>query len=295
MTSIILIALVSELTGGRWTPGGKYPCQYTHAELTASNVLGFYGHGRRTKLGGCSNWFMADFVFTCSDGTTILFHSSEQYMMWAKARLFGDTAIAARILAEGKNPRKAKALGKDVAGFDFKRWSLYARFIVEHGVWLKFSQNEDIRKVLLMTGYKVLVELALKDDLWGVGIDKNELWANGEQSPKRWGKNWLGQVLMNVRRRLREQESLSPVPNTTCREKFRLPLANELVDLRTKGTIRHPTLSQKSRKIPLSPPPPQVHHKVFDDQWDEDQWYGDPQDEEDERFADEDDERLSFV
>lgn len=285
--------LVSELTGDRYTLGGQYPCQYTDDELSPSNVLGFYGHSKRTENGCFSNWSKDQFVFTCSDGTPLLFYTSEQYMMWAKARLFGDTAIAARILAEGKNPRKAKELGRLVAGFDFKRWSLYARSIVEHGVWLKFSQNEDIRKVLLNTRDKVLVEAALNDALWGVGTDKNGLWANGTRSPDGWGKNWLGQVLMNVRRRLREQEYLSPVPNTTCREKFCLPLATELVDLRTKGTIRHPTLSQKSRKIPMSPPPPQVHHKVFDDQLDdEDERFADY---EDEMYADEDDERLSFV
>jgi ribA/ribD-fused uncharacterized protein len=284
--------LMSELTGDRYK-GGPYPCPYILAEVTPNNTLGFYGHGRRTQLSGLSNWYMANFVFTRSDGTTILFYTSEQYMMWAKARLFGDTAIAARILAEGKNPRKAKELGRLVAGFDFKRWSFYARSIVEHGVWLKFSQNKDIREVLLNTGDTVLVEAALNDALWGVGTDKNGLWANGTRSPDGWGKNWLGQVLMNVRTRLREQECLSPVPNTTCREKFRLPLATELVDLRTKGTIRHPTLSQKSRKIPLSPPPPQVHHKVFDDQLDdEDERFADY---EDEMYADEDDERLSLV
>lgn len=288
--------LVSSLTGGRCTRGGKYRHQYMRAELTLDNVLNFYGHGKHTKYSCCSNWFMADFVFTCYDGTTILFHSSEQYMMWAKAMLFGDTTIAARILAEGKNPRKAKELGRLVAGFEFKRWSLYARFIVEHGVYLKFSQNEVLREVLLSTGDKVLVEAALNDALWGVGTDKNGLWANGARSPDGWGKNWLGQVVMNVRRRLREQKCHSPVSNTTCRDKFRMPLATELVDLRSNGTIRHPTLSQKSRKIPLSPPPPpQVHNNIFDDQWDEDKWYGDPQDEEDEMFADEDDERLSLI
>jgi predicted NAD-dependent protein-ADP-ribosyltransferase YbiA (DUF1768 family) len=49
---------------------------------------------------------------------TLQFENSEQYMMWAKAVLFGDASIAQRILSEGADPRLAKSLGREVKGFD---------------------------------------------------------------------------------------------------------------------------------------------------------------------------------
>ncbi len=71
--------------------------------------------------------------------------------------------------------------------------------VVERGNLLKFTQNEKLKKVLLDTGERVLVETSPNDRIWGVGF-------NTEQAPgneDRWGENKLGKALMRVREQLK--------------------------------------------------------------------------------------------
>jgi ribA/ribD-fused uncharacterized protein len=120
-------------------------------------------------------------------------------MMAEKARLFGDHAVAARVLAAAK-PGEAKALGRQVAGFDSSLWDA-ARFgIVVAGNQAKFSQHPALRDFLLGTGERVLVEASPVDAVWGIGLaaDHPHL-----EQPARWpGLNLLGFALMQVRYQL---------------------------------------------------------------------------------------------
>ncbi len=50
-----------------------------------------------------------------------VYASSEHHMMAEKARLFGDGATRARILS-AKEPAEAKALGRQVRGFEERVW-----------------------------------------------------------------------------------------------------------------------------------------------------------------------------
>jgi ribA/ribD-fused uncharacterized protein len=59
----------------------------------------------------------------------------------------------------------------------------------------KFNQNSDLKKQLIETGNKLLVEgNNWNDCFWGVTQDK-------------WGENWLGRILMDVRNELRDINS----------------------------------------------------------------------------------------
>lgn len=49
------------------------------------------------------------------------FNCAEQYMMWHKAKAFGDEEAQRAILA-AKNPQKQKVLGQKVKGFDQNKW-----------------------------------------------------------------------------------------------------------------------------------------------------------------------------
>lgn len=75
--------------------------------------------------------------------------------------------------------------------FDRMRGVLYA----------KFSQHPDLRELLLSTGNARLVECATVDNA------VNRLW--GEVNGK--GKNMLGNLLMEVRERLRKETEVKPV------------------------------------------------------------------------------------
>ena len=73
------------------------------------------------------------------DGAT--YGCAEQFMMAEKARLFGDEATRAKILAAG-SPRQHKALGRQVAGFVQAVWDRECLDIVVRGNRAKFGQDK---------------------------------------------------------------------------------------------------------------------------------------------------------
>ncbi len=80
--------------------------------------------------------------------------------MFHKAMLFNDTLIANQIMLEPE-PRKQKALGRKVKGFEGKEWKENRERIVEEGNWWKFTQSKEerLREMLLETGNRELVEV----------------------------------------------------------------------------------------------------------------------------------------
>ncbi len=99
-----------------------------------------------------SQWYMSDFEID-----EISFNCAEQYMMYAKAKLFGDEEMAQKIL-ETTLPGKQKAYGRLVKNFDSKIWDQEARKIVYKGNSAKFTQNQNLQKFLLKTAGTTLVE-----------------------------------------------------------------------------------------------------------------------------------------
>ena len=65
----------------------------------------------------------------------------------------------------------------------------------------KFSQNPKLGKFLLSTDDTVIVEAALNDNVWGVGMHYTD---PNIYDPRKWeGENLLGFALMKVRETLR--------------------------------------------------------------------------------------------
>jgi ribA/ribD-fused uncharacterized protein len=165
------------------------------------DYLTFWGHRPPAAGGvgkGClSQWWPVDFTV---DGTT--YPSAEHFMMAAKALLFGDTETADRI-RQAPHPGAAKALGREVVGFDEQRWTERRFDLVVAGNLAKFGQHADLRDFLLGTGTKVLVEASPQDAIWGIGLAADD---DRAASPETWpGLNLLGFALMEVRRLLRSQ------------------------------------------------------------------------------------------
>ena len=130
------------------------------------------------------------------------FNCAEQFMMAGKAALFGDDTAFDAIMAS-KVPAEQKRLGRKVAGFDGARWDAAARDIVVAGNMAKFGQESDLAAVLLATSGKTLVEGAHYDPVWGVALAWNDPAILDQAN---WqGTNWLGQCLMTVRERLRDE------------------------------------------------------------------------------------------
>lgn len=165
------------------------------------HYLFFWGHRPQPdgRLGsGClSQWWPADFTV---DG--VRFGSAEHYMMWRKALMFGDTAMAERILAAA-HPRDVKMLGRGVAGFDDRKWVAERFEIVVAGSLAKFGQSDELRAWLVGTGERVLVEASPTDRVWGIGLAASDERAS---DPARWrGLNLLGFALMQAREQLRSR------------------------------------------------------------------------------------------
>ena len=141
-----------------------------------------------------SNWHPSKFTL---DGQ--VFENMEQYMMWSKAMLMVDTETAQKILLTS-DPRTIKALGREVRNFNSYLWDKVKYGVVYGGCYAKFTQNEKIKKVLMDTGDKVLVEASPFDKIWGIGLH----WEDDDVlDESKWkGQNLLGKALMEVRKQL---------------------------------------------------------------------------------------------
>ena len=131
----------------------------------------------------------------------IRFSCSEQYFMWLKATHFGDDEIAEKIL-KAETPQEAKKLGRQVKNFDDADWCEVREPAMWNAVWLKFSQNEDLKKIITDSIFakRHFVEGSPVDRIWGVGLVWNDPKIADE---KNWsGLNLLGKTLDKVRRQL---------------------------------------------------------------------------------------------
>ena len=130
---------------------------------------------------------------------SIRFVTAEQWMMHAKAVLFGDEDCAAQILA-ADHPAMQKRLGTLVRDFDQAQWDLWKLDIVYEGNRAKFEQNPGAARQLASTEEAMLVEANPRDWIWGVGrsIDDPQV-----TDPSHWrGTNFLGRILTRIKQGL---------------------------------------------------------------------------------------------
>ena len=131
---------------------------FTITSKKEANVIGFFG-----ELNALSNFHPAEFEV---DGIT--FPTSEHYIQYTKARVFGDNLAAANIL-NASTPADSKSLGWSVNNFDKEKWDENAKRYCYQGIREKFMQNKQLLDTLLHTKGHILVESA-KDKVWGTGI-----------------------------------------------------------------------------------------------------------------------------
>lgn len=74
-----------------------------------------------------------------------------------------------------------------------KDWEVVKNDIMRAALRAKFTQNEELKKILLETGDATLVEHTTNDRYWGDGGDGS-------------GRNMLGELLMELRDELKNEE-----------------------------------------------------------------------------------------
>lgn len=141
--------------------------------------------------GPFSQWYPSNFTLG-----GVKYNCAEQAMMHLKALYFADFKTAEEIM-KTDDPKTQKKLGRGVDGFDVEKWKEVAKKYVTAISYAKFNQNPLLKKELLDTRYRTLVEASPYDAIWGIGL--------GEEDPRAWdrnswkGLNWLGECLMKAR------------------------------------------------------------------------------------------------
>jgi len=122
--------------------------------------------------------------------------TSEQAYMYEKALFFNDIKSANNITL-AKTPIESKNIGKKITNFNQEKWD-YVSFDKMYDIcYQKFTKNEYLKKVLIESFPKNLVEASPFDRRWGVGLSKLD---DNILFEYKWlGENRLGNVLMKVR------------------------------------------------------------------------------------------------
>lgn len=145
-----------------------------------------------------SNWYICEFEYKGHK-----FYNTEQAFMWEKAIYFNDKEIAELILAT-PNPKENKKLGRNVRGFDDQKWAMVSYIIMTAVNLEKYLQYPNLKKILLSTDNKMLVEASPYDKIWGIGLSKDD---DDCLDETKWlGLNLLGKALMMVRKTIIENE-----------------------------------------------------------------------------------------
>jgi len=158
--------------------------------LTENKFVFFYG-------GPFSQWYQSKFTID-----NVEYNCAEQYMMAMKAKTFNDEEAFYKIM-KSHNPFTQKATGRKVKNFSVKEWSKVSRDFVYKANMAKFSIPH-LKDFILDTGDKEIVEASPTDAIWGIGLDAND--PDIFDKSKWRGLNWLGEVLMKVRKDLRDAD-----------------------------------------------------------------------------------------
>jgi ribA/ribD-fused uncharacterized protein len=141
--------------------------------------------------GPFSQWYMCSFVV---EG--VRYNCAEQFMMAQKAIRFNDT-LAHHLIMNSDSPKDQKRFGRSVSDFNVDYWNRVAKQVVYTGNYAKFTQNPSLKDNLLATVGTTLVEASPYDKIWGIGLREKDPKALTRST---WqGKNWLGEVLTQVR------------------------------------------------------------------------------------------------
>lgn len=156
-----------------------------HSSDSKSVTMTIYFYVEREQPYGCfSNFSKHGFMLD-----ELYWITSEHYF---QAQKFVGTEYL-EILRQTKTPKDAANMGRNRSLPLRSDWEQVKDDVMRKAVLQKFKTHTNIREILLGTGNELLVENSPIDYYWGCG-------KNGS------GKNKLGQILMEVREVLRNEQ-----------------------------------------------------------------------------------------
>ena len=155
----------------------------TGGAAAETSVIEFYS--KTPEYRELSNLFPSPFEI---DGKT--WQSVEHYF---QAMKFASNPEYQEQIRLAKTPTTAKQLGSTKEKPIRADWDSYREEVMKKAVRAKFTQNEALKKLLLETGDRPLVEANPTDSYWGYGRTKQ-------------GKNRMGILLMELRSVLRAEQ-----------------------------------------------------------------------------------------
>lgn len=158
---------------------------------TQLQVIGFWKVNK--PYGFLSQWYCSNFT-----ENNMTFNTGEKYMMYKKALLFDPTSVD--VILRQNNPATLKKMGRSISNFDQKVWDENKYLIIYTANYLKFSQDENLKKQLLDTKNLILAEASPIDKIYGIGLEPDN--PNVQDINKWKGENLLGKALMDVRKNL---------------------------------------------------------------------------------------------
>lgn len=120
-----------------------------------------------------------------------LWNTSEHYF---QAMKFKDESEQEKKIRKVNSPLLAARMGRDRKRKLRRDWESAKINVTREAVMAKFTQHDELREILLDTGEAKIVEHTDNDSYWGDGGDGK-------------GRNVLGQILMVVREKIRENTS----------------------------------------------------------------------------------------
>ena len=136
------------------------------------------------------------------NGVKYTFTSTEQGFMYIKAITFGDNVTAQKIL-NTDDPNRCRKLGRQVKGYNDAEWAKIRYDVFYTLNWAKYTQDKKLQEKLLDPQFdgKKFIEASPIDKIWGIGYAEDN--PNIEFTYMYWGKNYLGRILTNIRKRLK--------------------------------------------------------------------------------------------
>ncbi|MGI6607759.1 MAG: NADAR family protein [Erysipelotrichaceae bacterium] len=147
--------------------------------------------------GYLSVWYPCSFFL---DGYK--FWCVEQYLQYRKAVMFNDIYRADKLL-NAKENKDITQYSKGVVNYVDKVWNARRHINLYKANYAKFSQNPELKNLLLSTENIVLAKCGKTDKVWGTGLNSGD---TRVYNLSKWeGLNLHGFALMEVRDTLKKE------------------------------------------------------------------------------------------